>query len=110
MVYSGRERDYGAVTNHLPENHRDCSATGSRTMTPAKRIEYQITRQLLQRRVVGGAQQGGMHTGAAPADLNRWADRLIAVLAVTTGLLILGSYLEELLWAAVAATTVVTLR
>jgi hypothetical protein len=35
---------------------------------------------------------------------------LIAILAVTAGLVILGSYLEELLWAAVAATTVVTLR
>jgi hypothetical protein len=74
-------------------------------MTVAKRIEYQITRQLLQRREEDVAQQG-----VARADINPWAERLIAILAVTAGLLILGSYLEELLWAAVAATTVITLR
>jgi hypothetical protein len=79
-------------------------------MTVAKRIEYQITRQLLQRREEGAVQQGAVQQGVASADINPWADRLIAILAVTAGLLILGSYLEELLWAAVAATTVITLR
>ena len=33
---------------------------------------------------------------------NPWIDRLIAILAVTAGLLIVGSYLEELLWAILA--------
>jgi hypothetical protein len=37
-------------------------------------------------------------------------DRLIAILALTTGFLVLGSYLEELLWAVMAATALLTLR
>jgi len=41
---------------------------------------------------------------------NLWADRLIAILAVTAGLCILGSYLEELLWTLLAAATLCTLR
>jgi hypothetical protein len=69
-------------------------------MTTAKLIEYRITRQLLQRREEGCAQQG----------VNTWVDRLIAILAVTAGLLVLGSYVEELLWALLAAATVFTLR
>lgn len=69
-------------------------------MTGTKHIEYRITRQLLQRR----------HPGVVQSDQNLWVDRLIAVLAVTAGLLIIGSYFEELLWAVVAAATVSTLR
>ena len=65
----------------------------------AKRIEHRITRELLQRR------DGEQEHYKPP-----WADRLIAIGAVTVGLLILGSYAEELLWAAVAAATVFTLR
>ena len=84
-------------------------------MRAAQQVEYQITRQLLQRREGGAVQPGAVQPGAVPdavkrADLNPWADRLIAILAVTTGLVILGNYLEELLLAAVVATTVVTLR
>ena len=68
--------------------------------TAAKRIEYRITRELVQRR-----------QGAADQEhITPWADRLIAIGAVTVGLVILGSYAEELLWAAVAAATVFTLR
>lgn len=70
------------------------------TTAAAKRIEYRITRELVQRRE-GAAEQ---------ERITPWADRLIAVGAVTVGLLILGSYVEELLWAAVAAATVFTLR
>jgi hypothetical protein len=69
-------------------------------MTAAKLVEYRITRQLLQRRAEGGVQQG----------VNPWADRLIAILAVTAGLFILGSYVEELLWAVLAVATICTLR
>ena len=69
-------------------------------MTGAKHIEYGITRQLLERR-----GQGDLHQNP-----NHWADRLIAVLAVTAGLFIMGSFFEELLWAALAAATVVTLK
>jgi hypothetical protein len=69
-------------------------------MTGAKLIEYRITRQLLQRREEGGEQSGS----------SVWADRLIAILAVTVALLILGSFLEELLWVLLAAATIFTLR
>ena len=69
-------------------------------MTAAKHIEYCITRQLLQRREEGDEWRGD----------NSWADRLIAILAVTAGLFIIGSYFEELLWATLAAATVFTLR
>jgi hypothetical protein len=70
------------------------------TSTGAKRIEYGITRKLLQRREGASYQES----------ISPWADRLIAIGAVTVGLLILGSYIEELLWAAVAAATIFTLR
>jgi hypothetical protein len=79
-------------------------------MTAAKRVEHQITRQLLQRREAGGLQTELTRAGAAQVTINPWADRIISILAVTAGLFVLGSYLEELLWAAVAATTVLTLR
>lgn len=99
-------------------------------MTAVKDIEYQITRQLMRRRERGimqrgAVQQGIMQQGIMQQDTVQqsaahwqtyrtssdiWADRLIAILALTTGMLVLGSYLEELLWAAMAATTLVTLR
>ena len=75
-------------------------------MTVARRIENQITRQLLQRREEGDGQSYPIDNPGA----NPLIDRLIAILAVTAGLLIVGSYLEELLWAILAATTAITLR
>ena len=69
-------------------------------MTGAKLIEYRITRQLLQRR-----DQAAEHHNP-----DHWADRLIAILAVTAGLFMMGSIFEELLWAALAAATVITLK
>jgi hypothetical protein len=81
-------------------NFRNSSSAGSDNMTTAKLIEYRIARQLLQRREQGGEQSAS----------SVWVDRLIAILAVTTGLFILGSLLEELLWALLAAATVFTLR
>ena len=75
-------------------------------MTVARRIENQITRQLLQRRDENEGEPHSRYQSGA----NPWIDRLIAILAVTAGLVIVGSYLEELLWAALAATTVITLR
>ena len=70
-------------------------------MTAAETIEYRITRKVLQRRSKKAASiRGGFDT---------WADRLIAVLAVTAGLFVLGSYLGELLWVSLAAGTIVTL-
>ncbi len=70
------------------------------TSTGARAIEHRIARKLLQSRQGCGERQS----------ISPWADRLIAIGAVTVGLLILGSYVEELLWAAVAAATVFTLR
>lgn len=69
-------------------------------MTAAKLIEYRITRQLLQRKEEGSTRQG----------VNPWADRLIAILAVTAGLFVLGTFLEELLWAVLAVAAIFTLR
>ncbi|MCB1689085.1 MAG: hypothetical protein KDI33_11380 [Halioglobus sp.] len=79
-------------------------------MPAVKLVEHQITRRLLQRREEGMKRRDPVHQGVVHADITPWADRLIAILAVTTGLLVVGSYLEELLWAAVAATTLLTLR
>ncbi len=79
-------------------------------MSAAKDMEYQITRQLLQRREHSAVPPGDEGCYKPRVDTHPWAERLIAILAVTAGLLIVGSYLEELLWAAVAATTVFTLR
>ena len=79
-------------------------------MSAAKDMEYQITRQLLRRREQGAALPADAGCYSPRVDTHPWAERLIAILAVTAGLLIVGSYLEELLWAAVAATTVFTLR
>lgn len=69
-------------------------------MTTAKAIEYHITRQVMQRRCEG---KQGVSTSSG------WADRLIAVVAVTAGLFILGTYLQELLWVVIAAATVMAL-
>jgi hypothetical protein len=71
----------------------------SEKMTTAQAIEYRITRQALQRRSEKAPRVG----------FDTWPDRLIAVLAVTAGLLVLGSYLQELLWVSLAAGTIVTL-
>jgi len=79
-------------------------------MTAVKHLEYQITRQLMRRREQLTVRQGSTQQGNRRWGTSKWADRLIAILALTTGLLVLGSFLEELLWAAVAATTLLTLR
>ncbi len=41
--------------------------------------------------------------------VTRWTDRLIAVLAVTVSFVVIGAFLEELVWAALAAGTVFAL-
>ena len=69
-------------------------------MTTAKLIEHRITRQLLQRR----------DQDNEPQVYNLWADRLIAILAATVGLFIMGSYFEELPWVALAVATLFTLK
>jgi len=67
-------------------------------MTTAKFVEYQITRNILRRREQDPRAGSG------------WlADRLIMITAVTAGMLLLGSYLQELLWVMLAAAAVLTL-
>ena len=67
-------------------------------MTNARAIEYRITRQLLQRQHAAGDQ--GTRYG-------KWVERAISVAAVTAGLFVVGSYLQELLWALLAGGAVV---
>ncbi len=67
-------------------------------MTTARFIEQRITRDLLRRR----------EQGIAPGR-NPWLERLITAAAVTVGMLVLGSYLQELLWVLLAAAAVLTL-
>jgi len=67
-------------------------------MTTARFIEHRITRNLLQRR------QREQLSSSSPA-----AERLITAAAVTVGMLVLGSYLQELLWVLLAGAAVLTL-
>ena len=67
-------------------------------MTADKALEYRITRQLLRR---------GQRTPAKGK--GRTVDRLITCVAVSAALLLMGSYLQELLWAVLAGCTVLTL-
>lgn len=66
-------------------------------MSNARMIESRITRDLLRRR-----------RESAPA-AGRFAERLITTAAVAAGMLLLGSYLQELLWVALAGAAVLTL-
>lgn len=94
-------------------------------MTASKEIEHRITRELLRRREAGAAQPDcgqadrlhlsvGPGSAWQPTDLQSgfhpWADRVIGILAVTAGLLVVGSYHEELLWLVLATATAFTLR
>lgn len=67
-------------------------------MSTARFIEHRITRDLLRRREAG-----------YPSGSGQLAERLITAAAVTAGMLLLGSYLQELLWALLAGAAVLTL-
>lgn len=69
-------------------------------MTNARAIEYRITQQLLQRQHSAG--QLGSRYGS-------WVERAISVAAVTVGLFVVGSYLQELLWALLAGGAIVSM-
>ena len=69
-------------------------------MSNAKMIEYRITRQLLQRQHLLG--EGNTRGGI-------WVERAISVAAVTAGLFVVGSYLQELLWALLAGGAIVSM-
>ena len=67
-------------------------------MSTVRHLEYRITRQLLHRREYDSvAGRGGL------------AGRLITAAAMGAAILLLGSYLEELLWALLAGGVVLTL-
>ena len=67
-------------------------------MSTVRLIEHRITQDLLRRR-----------ERAAPGASRSMAERLITAAAVTAGLLLLGSYLQELLWALLGGAIVLTL-
>jgi len=67
-------------------------------MTAARALEYHIVQQALQRRAAVEVQ-----------DMPPVAERLIAVLAATAGVFLLGSVLQELLWVLMGAGTVLSL-
>ena len=67
-------------------------------MTAAKATEYRIIRQLLHR-----------DQDAQESPVTALADRLIAVLAATAGIFLLGAYLQELLWVVIGVVTVMAL-
>ncbi|MEE4144625.1 MAG: hypothetical protein V2I26_07480 [Halieaceae bacterium] len=67
-------------------------------MTSVRYIEQRITRNLLRRREREHVVSGGSG-----------AERLITIAAVTVGMLVLGSYLQELLWVLLAGAAVLTL-
>ncbi len=84
-------------------------------MTPARTIEHGIARQLQRRRERETVRRSSARTQERscmrqPFDVQPWADRVIAILAVATGLLLIGSYVEELLWVILAAAAVYSLR
>lgn len=72
------------------------AANTSRLLTSIKALEYRVTQRLQQR----------PRDTAEPYRAFTWSDRLIAVLSVTVGLVVVGSFLEELVWAVLAAATV----
>ena len=67
-------------------------------MTTTRLIEHSITRDLINRRQPEPIRGSG-----------RLAERLITVAAVTAGMLLLGTYAQELLWALLAGAAVLTI-
>jgi hypothetical protein len=67
-------------------------------MTTARFLEHRISRNLMQRR----ERQQPVTSGPV-------AERLITTVAVAAGMLLLGSYLQELLWVLLAGAAVLTL-
>ena len=66
-------------------------------MTATKLIEYNIARQLLQRRSQQTECVEADDFSSGLTGVQTWADRVIAVLALTVCLVVVGSYAEELL-------------
>lgn len=66
-----------------------------------KALEYRIARQLLT--------APGADTARPERQAINWGDRLIAIIAVTASLVVVGSFLGELIWAVLAAGTLFSL-
>lgn len=64
------------------------------------------TAQATENRIVQNLLHGSPARGRSPTP---GADRLIRLIAVTAALFLVGSYLQELLWVALAAATTVAL-
>jgi hypothetical protein len=67
-------------------------------MSSVRFIEQRITSKLIRQR-----QQALVTSGA------QWAERFIIGAAVTAAMVLLGSYLQELLWALLAGAAILTL-
>jgi len=85
-------------------------------MTAAKAMEYRITQALLRRRADDSkpAVKPRLSIGeevdqSAERFSPSMAERVIAIAAVTAGLLVLGALLQELLWVAIGGATIVAL-
>ena len=68
-------------------------------MTTAKALEHRIIQHVLH-----APRDDGGEESLPPS--SRWAERLIAVLAATAGLFVVGVFMEELLWVLLAGATV----
>ncbi len=66
-------------------------------MTSSQAIEYRIARQLLKK------------SPAPIRENSHLADRVIAIVALTAGMLLLGSYVPEILGAAFAAAAIIAM-
>ena len=77
-------------------------------MTATQAMEYRITRRVMSRRETLGTASRPEDAGSETL-ARRWPDRLIQVLAVTAGLVVMGSFSQELLWAGLATATVCAL-
>lgn len=103
------DRATGAVTTRLrpPQWITPAQTVPAPRKAPARvqlhrRVERQIVRKLLHR--MGRPRQDARHFSP-----RRMAERLIALVATTTAIFLLGTYLQELLWAALAVATVLGL-
>lgn len=71
------------------------AANRATIMNTSQAEEYSAIRRVLERRV---------EPSAGPA-AQQWPGRLIQVIAATAALVVAGSFLQELLWVALAAAT-----
>lgn len=84
------------------------AANSADAVKAMKAMEYRIAQNLMEQ----GAperQPAREQRQARYTPTWRWGDRLIAVLAVAASLIVVGSFLEELIWVVLAAGTLFVL-